>query len=187
MSPDSLSSDPLDQVHAISQALYAPYVFGIALLVASLVSVIFALLTVGAAKEHGFKLKYLLVISAALATAAGLAATGVFCLREGGTKTPSEAGNIDVVQEWAASSYGVSVSDGDAKSMAGEMLSRSRRNGRAYTVQSPAGVLEVKLVSAEDGKFHLVQSAAELELPEAGAGNPAAGNVSGAERSGCRA
>lgn len=187
MSPDSLSSDPVDQVYAISQALYAPYVFGIALLVASLVSVIFAFLAVGAANEHGFKLKYFLVMAATLATAAGLAALGVFGLRVGDTKPPSEPGNIDVVQEWAASSYGVSVSDGDAKSMAGEILSRSRRNGRAYTVQSPSGVLEVKLVSAEDGKIHLVQTAAELKLPEAGAGKPAAGNVSSAERTGGQA
>lgn len=113
------------------------------------------------------KPKQLLVALAYLAFAAGCSIGGVICIMEWDRQQPAADSNSDAVQDWATSSYGVAVDDREAKSMAREILgSKATPADQTYTVQGADGILEVKLTETEDGTFHLVQTAAELKLPE---------------------
>lgn len=79
---------------------------------------------------------------------------------------PIGAARVGIVQEWAETTYGVAVSKEEADSIAKAIRNPYRRVNSTFIVEGAAGVIEVKLLEAEDGTFHMVQATAELPLAE---------------------
>lgn len=167
MSPDSLAQDVLtDQFEGYLFHPITSVVMGSFLLLPVCIALIIMAVSAFGAQKKRAKLRWFLPIIA-VAVLAGLLIVDGIRYMEDWQPTPSAAlENIEAVQDWAVSSYGVSVEDREAKSMAREILGSATPSGQTYTVEGVDGILEVKLTATEDGTFHMVQTAAELKLPE---------------------
>lgn len=91
---------------------------------------------------------------------------GVSFIQEWKGQPPLDAAHAGIVQEWAETTYGVAVSKEEADSIAKAIRNAYKRVNATFIVEGEAGVIEVKLLEAEDGTFHMVQATAELPLAE---------------------
>lgn len=117
-------------------------------------------------EKRWYRSKWLLTSIGCLIVSGLTTAGGVLCIQDWIEQPGRDAGNISAVREWVEPTYGVSVTDAEALSMA-KAISGPRLVAETFALESADGILEVKLIEVEDGTFHLMQQSAELPLPEA--------------------
>lgn len=167
LSPDSLAQDLItDQFvgylfHPVTSVALGSFL----LLPACIALIVIAVSAFGAQKKRTKPRWFLLIIAIAVLPVLFIA-DGVRNMQDWDPKPPAAVENAKTVQEWAMSSYGVSVEESEAKKMARQILGKATRTGQEYTVEGPGGILEVRLRPTEDRTFHMVQTAAEVKLPE---------------------